>query len=121
MFPWKANPNDSITAQKYSLLEGDIVDLILTQHFIDRYVRSIETLIECKNTSIHDPIHSFYVHPARHAKLLCSIQYFINVARFIDDKDTLQTLLELKTKVIDTFGMIDCTLCDGHIWQQNDM
>eukprot|EP01084_Bolivina_argentea_P172052 298041_1 len=116
MFPWKANQYDSWTANKYSLLKGDIVDLILTQNFIDRYIHSIETLIECKNKSIHDPINSKFVHPARHPKLLCSIQYFINVADFINDTNTSNRLNKLKKTVIQTFGDVECTICDDHIW-----
>lgn len=121
MFPWKANMKfDSITARNYSLSKGDIVDLILTENFIERYIHSIETLIECKKLNANnDPIHSMLVHPSRHPKLLCSIQYFLNVAEFINDTETMNKLNQLKTEVIDTFGDIDCGICNDHIWSKD--
>ena len=95
MFPW--NAGSSGFGDTYRISDGDVVDLIMTDHFIDRYVKSAEYLMEsAKMTEQCTDI--------RYTKIICSFVYFWSVSDYIGDTESSeklrQTLEELKPKFV---------------------
>ena len=116
MFPWKARGCDSTNALKYSVLEGDVADLILTTNFVQRYIRSIKCLIDAATIGKVDPVRGVGVSPARYSKIYCSMQYFIKVAQIIDDQQSETDIKKVYNEFISVFHVISGTdqICKVH-------
>ena len=122
MFPWKADKSDSLVGKEWSVLEGDVVDLLNTNGFVDKYVKGAEILIKAfeKSDKESNPINGRHVSPARYPKIYCSIKYFKEGAKFINDQSKVDALDRTLRKLLKHFHQPKFQNgkdCGSHVWK----
>ena len=122
MFPWKAAKGDSLDGKEWSILEGDVVDLLNTNGFIEKYVKGAEILIEAfvatnKKEKLN-PVSGSNVSGARYPKIFCSFQYFKDGAKYIKDQGKVEKLDKIIKKLVKNFGQPNLKggTCGVHVW-----
>jgi len=104
---------------------GDISDLIRTPNFIQRYLQSSNILFDAQRIGGINAVSGVNVHPARRAKVVCSIRYFKIITHVLleanlEDGEKEVTNLKLVEKELELLEKEACRLfgdsnCHGHI------
>lgn len=109
MFPWYAQAHDSGMALTYSVLPGDVADLILSpadadgSSFMDRYIRSTNHLLDAKRMGGCDGVAGPSVHPARKFKIYGSLLYFGHVCGLLGLDEEAARCQELGRQFVELY------------------
>lgn len=115
MFPWRAKKDDSPRSRQYSVDDGDVMDLLLTQNFVTRYIASAHVVLEAPVNAVRPTSQFRFISPARHPKILCSLEYFGRVAKDLSLLEEHDALTQLRNAFEERFGQLAEGACDGHI------
>ena len=114
MFPFLATDLDSPTARRFSVLPGDVADLLLVPGFAQRYEAGARALL-ASHAAGRSAVTAAMVHPARRPKVLCSARYFAAMAGTLRLADAERALLALERDLQAAFGLVEDAYYAAHI------
>lgn len=124
MFPWRAAETDSATSLQFSVLPGDIADLLLSTEapeaaldpllpFTKRFAQSTNALFDALRIGGIDPVSG--AHPARRSKIYGSLFFFEDTARFLGLRADAEAFAELRAEFVRLFGEVEEQWYASHI------